>query len=63
MGNLRDRLEGAVEGRYEILDELGRGGMSMVFRARDVRHDRTVAVKVLLPELADALHADLSFGN
>ena len=57
MGNLRDRLEGAVEGRYEILDELGRGGMSMVFRARDVRHDRTVAVKVLLPELAASVGA------
>jgi hypothetical protein len=46
-----------VDGRYEILDELGRGGMSMVFQARDVRHDRTVAVKVLLPELAASVGA------
>ena len=57
MPKLRDRLTRAVEGRYEILDELGRGGMSMVFQARDVRHDRTVAVKVLLPELAASVGA------
>ena len=57
MARLRERLSRAVEGRYEILDELGRGGMSMVFQARDVRHDRTVAVKVLLPELAASVGA------
>ncbi|MFC1531601.1 serine/threonine-protein kinase [Gemmatimonadota bacterium] len=57
MSKLRDRLTRAVGERYEILDELGRGGMSMVFQARDVRHDRTVAVKVLLPELAASVGA------
>lgn len=57
MAKLRERLERAVDGRYEILDELGRGGMSMVFNARDIRHDRTVAVKVLLPELAASVGA------
>ncbi|MGB5527787.1 MAG: serine/threonine-protein kinase [Gemmatimonadota bacterium] len=57
MSKLSERLARAVEGRYEILDELGRGGMSMVFEARDVRHDRTVAVKVLLPELAASVGA------
>jgi len=57
VSKLSERLARAVEGRYEILDELGRGGMSMVFEARDVRHDRTVAVKVLLPELAASVGA------
>jgi serine/threonine-protein kinase len=54
---LRDRLAEAVEGRYEVREEMGRGGMSMVFEARDTRHDRTVALKVLLPELAASVGA------
>ena len=45
----------ALAGRYEIRHELGRGGFARVYLARDGRHGREVAVKVLHPELAAAL--------
>jgi eukaryotic-like serine/threonine-protein kinase len=56
--DLLARLGAALEGRYRIERELGRGGMATVFLARDLRHDRDVAIKVLLPHLAAALSPD-----
>jgi len=55
MSNRLEELKTALSGRYEIQEELGAGGMAIVYLAHDVRHDRQVAVKVLRPDLAAAL--------
>ncbi len=47
-----DRLKAARADRYAIEREVGSGGMATVYLARDLKHDRRVAVKVLRPELA-----------
>src|SRR5437773_5364280 len=49
------QLKTALGGRYEIAREIGRGGMATVYLARDVRHNRNVALKVLEPELGAVL--------
>jgi eukaryotic-like serine/threonine-protein kinase len=51
-------LASALSGRYDIDREIGRGGMATVYLARDVRHTRPVALKVLSPELGAVLGAE-----
>ena len=53
-----DRLRASLAEAYTVDRELGRGGMSAVFLAQDIKHDRAVAIKVLHPELAASLGPD-----
>ena len=50
-GRPSELIGGQVAG-YRLEQEIGRGGMAVVYRARDLRLERTVAVKLLAPELA-----------
>ncbi|MFN8878084.1 MAG: serine/threonine protein kinase, partial [Gemmatimonadota bacterium] len=45
----------ALADRYRVLEVVGSGGMATVYRAHDVKHDRTVALKVLYDDLAASL--------
>ena len=51
-------LRAALAGRYRVDREIGAGGMATVYAAHDLRHDRTVAIKVLRPEVASAVGAE-----
>ena len=55
MSNPVARLNSELSGRYAIEQEIGRGGMAAVYRARDLRHGRSVALKILHPEIAAAV--------
>ena len=55
MPELLTRLQSALADRYRLDREIGAGGMATVYLAQDLRHDRSVALKVLLPELAATL--------
>ena len=47
---MTERAPAALPAQYRIERELGEGGMATVYAARDVRHDRPVAIKVLRPD-------------
>jgi tRNA A-37 threonylcarbamoyl transferase component Bud32 len=53
-----ERLTAALAQRYVIEREVGQGGMATVYLARDLKHRRPVAVKVLHPELAAVIGRD-----
>jgi serine/threonine protein kinase len=53
-----ERLRTALADRYWIERELGRGGMATVYLARDLKHERRVAIKVLQPDLAAVLGSE-----
>ena len=58
MTELLERLKSGLHDRYRIERRLGEGGMAVVFRATDLKHNRQVAVKVLRPELAAIIGAE-----
>ena len=58
MDDLQARLQRALPDRYTVKQELGRGGMSVVYLAWDSKHECDVALKVLRPDLSEALGAD-----
>ena len=49
------KLKTALSDRYDVQRELARGGMGRVFEARDLKHGRAVAIKILDPELAASI--------
>ena len=54
VGGAPRRLADALRGRYTIEGQIGAGGMAAVFAARDLKHDRKVAIKVLRADLVVA---------
>jgi serine/threonine-protein kinase len=52
------QLATALASKYNVERELGRGGMATVYLARDLRHGRNVAIKVLRDEVAESLARD-----
>ena len=58
MSSVRERISLGLAERYAIRGEVGSGGMAVVFRAFDLKHERNVAIKVLRPEIGLALGTD-----
>jgi serine/threonine protein kinase/Tfp pilus assembly protein PilF len=57
-GDRFSRVQASLAGRYRLERELGRGGMATVYLADDLKHHRSVAIKVLRAELAATVGAD-----
>jgi eukaryotic-like serine/threonine-protein kinase len=55
---MHDRIITELSGKYRIDHEIGRGANAIVYQAYDVKHDRYVALKALLPDLAQTIPKD-----
>jgi serine/threonine-protein kinase len=53
--DIHNRLQAALSDRYDLQREIGRGGMATVYLAQDLKHRRSVAVKIFHPGLAESL--------
>ena len=53
--SIRGRLAASLEARYRIEAPIGAGGMATVWLAEDLKHKRSVAIKVLTPEVANSI--------
>ena len=58
MSPLLEELRDALQERYLVESEVGRGGMATVFVAEDLKHGRRVAIKVLSPEMSLSIDGD-----
>src|SRR4051812_47432091 len=58
MRDLVERVRRALQERYDVEHEIGRGGAATVFLASDRRHGRPVALKVLHPHFAASTYAE-----
>jgi serine/threonine-protein kinase len=63
VASITEQLTAALEGRYIIEREIGAGGMATVYLARDVKHNRHVALKVLKPDLAAVIGTERFFSE
>ena len=55
---IAEALAAGIADRYRVERPLGAGGMAVVYRATDLRHERVVAIKVLRPDLASSIGPD-----